>query len=582
MLLKDFSKADEATFRSLLQRGSEIRRDLRVEKDRTKRALLKNEYAALNQQVLDIKKRVKERNSHKPVPWVSPRNAFTAVLLAMSLYLSVQMFSHERSGLTEASTDSLIASNVNLEPMILQAVKEHTPPEPEVEGARESEKQFIPSSEIPVQSEIVVATAKKVLKGDWIRLDNTIYENVLIRETPSMYYVQMPHDGSSLAVPKSSVDDRDVFISKDKNAREIARMEWKRQYDLNHPDTEIEVITPSPPPENSLPSPETFEKEASKLLERAELKKWAKFEAQYVYWKSLPKQNRQYILDSYIGRKQRHIGESSYHSEVYSSAQVQLESQTSWHLEQRASNHDAIALNNILQSAQTADALDDFDLHWNTSMRDGLALTRDIDRSYGDFNPYMDRAVQKYAIKVENDLDRVVGKVSSINNYYNGQKNFYANKADAHGRAAAALLPDIQKQVTNQRKAYALAANSKMASASFAARISYLEEAIRADYKPVLETLEVGSWQEECDLTTEVFEVTTPVWEIDVRVAGNPPVHVFKVVLCDGETGAPITLVSTADDLGMRSCIRDGKGQYLLKVKVNNSIPYRVRILEIR
>jgi hypothetical protein len=62
--------------------------------------------------------------------------------------------------------------------------------------------------------------------GDSIIVDGVMHDNVVVREGPSQYYVQIPSDGRTISAPKSDVKPSDVVILKDKAAREALLQEW--------------------------------------------------------------------------------------------------------------------------------------------------------------------------------------------------------------------------------------------------------------------------------------------------------------------------------------------------------------------
>jgi hypothetical protein len=73
--------------------------------------------------------------------------------------------------------------------------------------------------------------AAAVCCADSITVDGKAFQNVLIRESESMYYVQLPSDGSVFSVPKSEIQAGDVSISGDAAQRDALRREWVRKHD---------------------------------------------------------------------------------------------------------------------------------------------------------------------------------------------------------------------------------------------------------------------------------------------------------------------------------------------------------------
>ena len=65
--------------------------------------------------------------------------------------------------------------------------------------------------------------------ADSIVIGGVMYDNVVVREGPSQYYVQLPADGRTLSVAKSSVNPTDLVIGKDKAERQALLDEWAQK-----------------------------------------------------------------------------------------------------------------------------------------------------------------------------------------------------------------------------------------------------------------------------------------------------------------------------------------------------------------
>jgi hypothetical protein len=70
---------------------------------------------------------------------------------------------------------------------------------------------------------LIVASAAA---GDSIVIGGVTYDNVIVRDGPSQYYVQIPSDGRTISASKSDVKPEDVVIGKDKAARRALLEEW--------------------------------------------------------------------------------------------------------------------------------------------------------------------------------------------------------------------------------------------------------------------------------------------------------------------------------------------------------------------
>jgi len=80
---------------------------------------------------------------------------------------------------------------------------------------------------IPVWATALAAIAGTSAFADRITVDGRTYEDVLVLETSSFYYVQIPDEGRTLSVPRDAVDEGSVVINDDPYYRD----ERKAKYD---------------------------------------------------------------------------------------------------------------------------------------------------------------------------------------------------------------------------------------------------------------------------------------------------------------------------------------------------------------
>jgi soluble lytic murein transglycosylase-like protein len=65
------------------------------------------------------------------------------------------------------------------------------------------------------------------VRADSITVDGTRYQDVYIREGVSTYYVQVPKDGTVIAVPKAQVPAKDINITRGEAARAVLLETWR-------------------------------------------------------------------------------------------------------------------------------------------------------------------------------------------------------------------------------------------------------------------------------------------------------------------------------------------------------------------
>lgn len=62
--------------------------------------------------------------------------------------------------------------------------------------------------------------------ADTITVDGVRYENVIVRESGTRYYIQLPQEGRAFSVSKDKVAVRDIVLSDDPSARDALLKEW--------------------------------------------------------------------------------------------------------------------------------------------------------------------------------------------------------------------------------------------------------------------------------------------------------------------------------------------------------------------
>ena len=77
--------------------------------------------------------------------------------------------------------------------------------------------------------------------ADTIRVSDKVYDDVIVREGASLYYIQTPSDGKVFTVPKVEVDASSVSVTKDPEKRKALVMQWNS----HHETPVVEIAAPS-------------------------------------------------------------------------------------------------------------------------------------------------------------------------------------------------------------------------------------------------------------------------------------------------------------------------------------------------
>jgi hypothetical protein len=96
----------------------------------------------------------------------------------------------------------------------------------------------------------VAVAATVSVSADSITVDGVTYTNVLVKESPSLYYVQLPEEGRVITVSKSDVDPATVSYTQDDQERAALEARWR---DARTPQTLQETTPPSVAPLPSQP-----------------------------------------------------------------------------------------------------------------------------------------------------------------------------------------------------------------------------------------------------------------------------------------------------------------------------------------
>lgn len=95
---------------------------------------------------------------------------------------------------------------------------------------------------------VLAAVLAPAALADTITIDGKRYQDVYVREGVDTYYVQVPEDGTVMAVPKSKVPAKDVHITRSETARAQLLEVWraKRAHAMND-DQRIALVTGADP-----------------------------------------------------------------------------------------------------------------------------------------------------------------------------------------------------------------------------------------------------------------------------------------------------------------------------------------------
>ena len=82
--------------------------------------------------------------------------------------------------------------------------------------------------------------------ADRIEIDGEVYEDVYVRETPRMVYIQFPEEGRVKSFMRAQVDEDAIHIHPDPAHREALRKKWREAYDRRQEAAEDKEVEPRP------------------------------------------------------------------------------------------------------------------------------------------------------------------------------------------------------------------------------------------------------------------------------------------------------------------------------------------------
>ncbi|MBI2433773.1 MAG: STN domain-containing protein [Candidatus Hydrogenedentes bacterium] len=110
------------------------------------------------------------------------------------------------------------------------------------------------SRHIRVFTGLVTLVTAGLCAADSITVDGETYENVLVRETGALYYIQNPVDGKVVVARKSQVPAASLVLTSDPAQREALKQQWNEKYLERNPQfraveaPQLDVLSDGPAP----------------------------------------------------------------------------------------------------------------------------------------------------------------------------------------------------------------------------------------------------------------------------------------------------------------------------------------------
>jgi len=122
----------------------------------------------------------------------------------------------------------------------------------------------------------IVALTMNIGAADSIKVGDTTYDRVIIKESPQRYYVQIPAEGKVISFNKEEVRADNVKFSPDIDLKQKLLAEWKKNndqswsYEITAIKAEapagVEISAPGKPAESTSPETKTPQTPAVKIL----------------------------------------------------------------------------------------------------------------------------------------------------------------------------------------------------------------------------------------------------------------------------------------------------------------------------
>ncbi|MDZ4858547.1 MAG: hypothetical protein SGI88_06155 [Candidatus Hydrogenedentes bacterium] len=303
------------------------------------------------------------------------------------------------------------------------------------------------------------------------------------------------------------------------------------------------------------------------------MKSVALLESEIEKWRALPNEHRQYIQNYYANML--NMGAAEYSRLVSARSQVVGENFQELNQNQSAisSRHTAVQLENLSEASTLASIYDDFDLNWNSEMRDSFQKDFIAETATGqEYSAQISGTLMnEYAYKAMLDSNRVGSQAAAAS-------EIYQNRRKSHQNVINNL---IVKQRSMENAAEQMQANHEYRFSEILARIDLLNEALLNDYEPVLSQTKVIRISDKSNKQFPPFKIMSKVWRIDWYLLPKDPRATFTADLYSVKNQKFVARVIPDRPPYQAFIICEDAGEFYLKVHTTGDVEYTFDVVEL-
>lgn len=370
-----------------------------------------------------------------------------------------------------------------------------------------------------------------------------------------------------LAEVDSLTASKDVLYSRlEQEARDQGLGIWSERGSLSNELPQQEMLSAS----DAVQASRQFQ-------QRKELVSIAKFESEYVKWRALPESYRigymNFLLTDREGHRVANDALVDSRSRDLDNASKRVQ-ENKGRISQQQRN---LELESANQQAAIADAYDDFDLDWHTSIAESFRAGQAADYLFGDKYSYRINAklATKYEILASWDLERVDAEARARSDHYENRKSGI--------RGALSYLDKERRNLKNSRGwaegklriANTLGSRHEARRNQQLVRIATLNQAIEDEYEPYLGTTVVESWSNTESVKTPSFSMDANVWRIDWHGGKG-----FRALLHSSDDDSIVAHIGTSRPLHQSFEIVEKLGEFYIEVKASRGAAWMLNVVE--
>jgi hypothetical protein len=405
---------------------------------------------------------------------------------------------------------------------------------------------------------ISVALASIVVSGlsaaDSIVFDGKRVKDVVVRQDANFYYVQDPRSGKTTKLSKKRSDVRDIVIETDDSARQVLITEFDKV--RAEAEGSAERIQ-----EQQAQHQGPFDYQSLQRMKAAIL-----WEARYESWMLTPREVRR-AMRTALAEALDSVGTTT-RAESY-----RLQGEILDHEIWRTDHEYRMMEDRVAARDAVNGAFDDFGLELYSDLYNITLIRRNVQNAAGLHNPYTDVTLEQYRQYANYEWGKAAARAAAVSQYH-------AQIEKYHATAIAELDSRIGEMKIDLQRLSRLGGDAAARFSRYLATLDSLERARAHGYVPSIPMKQIASWEDNRSMESYTFTVDAPVWRVDCITFGALSSSKVAIDLVTADDAKPITRVSNADFMGLRSSVLDKQGAFKIRARIDGGfqVPYFIAV----